>query len=34
MLGFATHDPVVDVIRAFVEDDLEATRADRERTPQ
>ena len=33
MLGFATHEPVVDVIRAFVEDDLEATRADRERTP-
>jgi nucleoside-diphosphate-sugar epimerase len=32
MLGFATHEPVVDVIRAFVEDDLEATRADRERT--
>jgi nucleoside-diphosphate-sugar epimerase len=34
MLGFATHEAVVDVIRAFVEDDLEATRADRERTPQ
>ena len=34
MLGFATHEPVVDVIRAFVQDDLEATRADRERTPQ
>ena len=34
MLGFASHEPVVDVIRAFVEDDLEATRADRERTPQ
>ncbi len=33
MLGFATHEPVVDVIRAFVEDDLEATRADRERAP-
>ncbi len=32
MLGFATHEPVVDVIRAFVEDDLEATRADREQT--
>ena len=31
-LGFATHEPMVDVIRAFVEDDLEATRADRERT--
>jgi nucleoside-diphosphate-sugar epimerase len=34
MLGFATHEPVVDVIRAFVEDDLEATRADRKRTAQ
>lgn len=34
MLGFATHEAVVDVIRAFVEDDLEATRADRKRTPQ
>jgi D-erythronate 2-dehydrogenase len=33
ILGFATHEPVVDVIRAFVEDDLEATRADREQTP-
>jgi len=33
MLGFATHEPVVDVIRAFVEDDLETTRADREQTP-
>jgi D-erythronate 2-dehydrogenase len=29
-LGFATHEPIVDVIRAFVEDDLAATRADRE----
>jgi hypothetical protein len=28
-LGFATHEPIVEVIRAFVEDDLEATRADR-----
>jgi nucleoside-diphosphate-sugar epimerase len=34
ILGFATHEPVVDVIRAFVEDDLEATRADRERAPR
>jgi D-erythronate 2-dehydrogenase len=29
-LGFATHEPIVEVIRAFVEDDLAATRADRE----
>lgn len=28
-LGFARHEPVVDLIRAFIEDDLEATRADR-----
>jgi nucleoside-diphosphate-sugar epimerase len=28
-LGFAQHEPVVDLIRAFVEDDLEATRIDR-----
>jgi nucleoside-diphosphate-sugar epimerase len=28
-LGFATHEPVVQLIRAFVEDDLEATRAER-----
>ncbi len=28
-LGFAPHEPVVDLIRAFVVDDLEATRADR-----
>lgn len=28
-LGFAAHEPLVDVIRAFVEDDLEATRAER-----
>ncbi len=28
-LGFATHEPVVEVMRAFVEDDLEATRAER-----
>ena len=26
-LGFAAHEPVVEVVRAFVEDDLEATRA-------
>ena len=30
ILGFAHHEPVVAVIRAFVEDDLDATRADRE----
>jgi nucleoside-diphosphate-sugar epimerase len=28
-LGFSPHEPVLEVIRAFVEDDLEATRADR-----
>ncbi|HSU07013.1 MAG TPA: D-erythronate dehydrogenase [Acetobacteraceae bacterium] len=28
-LGFAAHEPLVDVVRAFVEDDLEATRAER-----
>jgi hypothetical protein len=28
-LGFAAHEPLVEVIRAFVEDDLAATRADR-----
>ena len=28
-LGFAAHEPVVEVIRAFVEDDLEATRQER-----
>jgi nucleoside-diphosphate-sugar epimerase len=28
-LGFAAHEPVLDVIRAFVQDDLEATRAER-----
>jgi D-erythronate 2-dehydrogenase len=28
-LGFASHEPVVEVVRAFVEDDLEATRAER-----
>jgi len=31
-LGFATHEPVLDVIRAFIEDDLEATKADRLQT--
>jgi len=30
-LGFSAHEPVLDVIRAFIEDDLEATKADRER---
>jgi nucleoside-diphosphate-sugar epimerase len=29
MLGFATHEPVVEVVRAFVEDDLAATKAER-----
>lgn len=28
-LGFANHEPIVEVIRAFMEDDLEATRAER-----
>jgi nucleoside-diphosphate-sugar epimerase len=28
-LGFASHEPVVEVVRAFVEDDLEATRVER-----
>jgi len=28
-LGFAKHEPVVEVLRAFIEDDLAATRADR-----
>lgn len=28
-LGFAPHEPLIDIVRAFVEDDLEATRADR-----
>jgi nucleoside-diphosphate-sugar epimerase len=32
-LGFASHEPVVEVVRAFVEDDLEATRAEREMQP-
>ena len=29
-LGFSAHEPVLDVIRAFIEDDLEATKADRQ----
>ncbi len=29
-LGFATHEPLGDVVRAFVEDDLDATRQDRD----
>ena len=29
MLGFASHEPVVAVVRAFLEDDLEATRQER-----
>jgi nucleoside-diphosphate-sugar epimerase len=32
-LGFATHEPLVEVVRAFVEDDLEATRAERALPP-
>jgi nucleoside-diphosphate-sugar epimerase len=28
-LGFSVHEPVLEVVRAFVEDDLEATKADR-----
>lgn len=28
-LGFASHEPLADVVAAFIEDDLEATRADR-----
>jgi len=28
-LGFSAHEPVLDVVRAFVEDDLEATRTER-----
>jgi D-erythronate 2-dehydrogenase len=28
-LGFASHEPIVEVIRAFIEDDLEATQAER-----
>lgn len=29
-LGFAAHEPVLEVVRAFIEDDLEATKKDRE----
>lgn len=29
VLGFSTHEPVLDVVRAFMTDDLEATRAER-----
>jgi nucleoside-diphosphate-sugar epimerase len=32
-LGFATHEPVVDIVRAFVSDDLAATRAERGLSP-
>lgn len=28
-LGFSAHEPLIDLVRAFVEDDLEATRAER-----
>ena len=28
-LGFAKHEPIVEVVRAFLEDDLEATRSER-----
>jgi len=28
-LGFAAHEPLVEVVRAFVADDLDATRAER-----
>lgn len=32
-LGFSPHEPILDVVRAFVEDDLEATKMDRARAP-
>jgi nucleoside-diphosphate-sugar epimerase len=32
-LGFAAHEPVAELVQAFVEDDLEATRAEREASP-
>jgi nucleoside-diphosphate-sugar epimerase len=32
-LGFALHESLDDVVRAFIDDDLEATRLDRERAP-
>ncbi len=28
-LGFSPHEPVLEVVRAFIEDDLAATKADR-----
>ena len=28
-LGFSPHEPIADVVRAFIEDDLAATRAER-----
>lgn len=33
LLGFAAHEPVIEVIRAFVADDLELTRAERQLPP-
>ncbi len=32
-LGFSAHEPVLDIVRAFIEDDLAATKADRGMTP-
>ncbi|HEX3574355.1 MAG TPA: D-erythronate dehydrogenase [Rhodopila sp.] len=32
-LGFSAHEPVLDVVRAFIEDDLAATKADRASMP-
>jgi D-erythronate 2-dehydrogenase len=32
-LGFSTHEPILEVVRAFVEDDLAATKADRGERP-
>ena len=32
-LGFSAHEPVVEIVRAFLEDDLEATRAERALPP-
>jgi nucleoside-diphosphate-sugar epimerase len=32
-LGFSAHEPVLDVVRAFIEDDLAATKADRASVP-
>jgi D-erythronate 2-dehydrogenase len=28
-LGFSAHEPILEVVRAFIEDDLAATKADR-----